>query len=260
MILRRILLTAIPALLAACASHDAPKDAARASTADQIGLGLLAENKGPESLALFEQAMALDSTQPEYQMHSGLSYVLLERFDEAEKRVGAACARVEIFPACWSHLADVQLRAGHPALAAKSARRALSVDTFPSPEIALAHLARAELALGRPNEALAAVEKALRLSPRSCDLRPLATLIRSRRGEFEAALDEAQRAVTFCPHDPRGHFWIAFSEYKLGRRDRAQKKYREIMDLFKQPEIVDKSRAAVERLQKRLPLDEPTKP
>lgn len=243
--------------LGACAHGPSQQEAKQARVHYQIGLSYLEDQKYPEALKEFEEAARLDPTDSGLHMHVGIAYLQLDKLDESAKWVSEACKMTEPFPECWNNLSHIELRRGHATEAAAHAEKALTTDTYSTPETALANLTRAQLALNQPKKALATVQRALRLKPQSCDLRILLSPVHIRLGDLETALDEARRTSFFCRLEPNAHLWEAYLLQKIGRRSDAEQKYRSIMELFRQPETIDASRVALERLKKRLPLPEP---
>lgn len=243
-------------LLGACATGPA-RDTKQARVHYQIGLSYLEDQKYPEALKEFEDATRFDPTDAAFHMHVGIAYLQLDKIDDAAKWVSEACTMTEPFPECWNNLSHIELRRGHATQAAEYAEKALTTDTYSTPETALANLARAQLALKQLPKALATVQRALRLKPQACDLRILLNPIYLRSNDLETALSEAKRTTFFCRLDPQAHLWEAYLLQKIGRRRDAEQKYREIMELFRQPETIDASRVALERLKQRLPLPEP---
>jgi len=77
--------------------------------------------------------------------------------------------------------------------------------------------ARAALADGRPADAAAAAETALRESPRDADLRREAAAILVAAGEPHRAVKELEAAIQWAPDDPA--LWVALGEIE---RDRGQ--------------------------------------
>jgi TolB-like protein/thioredoxin-like negative regulator of GroEL len=125
-----------------------------------------------ETLALFDQAIATDST----------------------------------FAPAWVGRADTYLSAWNwrtitPAVArsatAESVERALSLD----PELAEAHVADARLAQmdDRPDDALAAIERALELNPGLADAHARLGQLLEQMGRYTEALAEARKAVDLDP-------------------------------------------------------------
>lgn len=251
-----IWMMAIGGFVGACATGPS-RDPKQARVHYQIGLSYLEDQKYPEALKEFEDAARFDPTDAAFHMHVGIAYLQLEKTEEAAKWVSEACTMSDPFPECWNNLSHIELRRGHAAQAAQYAEKALATDTYSTPETALANLARAQLALKQPQKALATVQKALRLKPQACELRILLNPIYLRSNDLETALSEAKRTTFFCRLEPNAHLWEAYLLQKIGRRSDAEQKYREIMDLFRQPETIDASRVALERLKQRLPLQEP---
>ncbi|MBS1983773.1 MAG: tetratricopeptide repeat protein [Bdellovibrionales bacterium] len=246
-------------VLAACASNSqrSEQDRTYAQTHFEVAIGFWQEGHFPEALAEFQKAHNLNPEEPDYLMHRGMAYLRLERFDLAEADVAQACTMRKPYPECWNNLAYVQLARKNAPAAAISARKALETDTYTAPELALGNLANAQIEMKQYAEAKATIDHALRLSPNNCDVRFLLSRLAIRQNDYDLALSESKRTVFFCRLNPTAHLWEAYSFYKIGQRARAERKYRDIMDLFRKSEAVDASRTALEKLNKRIPLDEP---
>lgn len=244
------------ACLGACASspHRNPQ---QAQLHFEVGVGFLQDGRYPDSLAEFEKAQSLDPDQATYRMHVGLAYYKMGLFPKAEETIGQACRAQTPYPECWYNLAIVALEAKKPKLAAAHARKALETVTYSSPEGALAVLARAETELKHFPEARQNIARALRLAPNNCALRNVLSLVLVRAQDFEAGLEEARRTAFLCRADSAAQLWEAYAFYKIGQRGAAQARFERIHESFRQQETVDAARVALERLKKRVPLDEP---
>jgi adenylate cyclase len=139
---------------------------------------------------LVRQALALDGANPE--AHAGLSFVLLRARGDSEG------AKAE-------------------------AQEALSL----SPNLAVAHaaLGAALVFAGRPKDGAAALQKSIRLDPhhhRSPTRLNQMAISHYLLGEYDAALDVADRAIRSHPEYPLFYRWRAASLGQLGRLEDAR--------------------------------------
>lgn len=223
----------------------------------EIGRSFYEDGRYPDSIAQFQAALQEDPNRPAALLYLGMAYYKIEHFDDAVKNIQKACGLSEVYPECWNNLAAVELGRGHAREAAAAAQKALSTDTYATPELALANLARAQLLLKDSRSALSNVDKALRLKPEACALRQLRVKVLAHRAEFEAGLNEAQTLVRNCPLDPSSHLWEAYALYKIGRRSEAASKYAQVPKLFAEGSATEESREALLLMKKKIPPNEP---
>lgn len=244
---------------AACISNAprGPSNQDKVEAYYQIGLSFFEEGRYPEAIGKFQDAYALDPQRYDILMNLGMTYMKVEKWDLALAKTSEACLAAKVYPECWNNLAIIYLKRGNAPKAKDSAKRALSVTTYSTPELALSNLARAHMLVGENRDARRELEKALRLNPEACAPRVLLGKTWLRLNEPEEALREVKIALARCPMAPEAHLWQAYIYYKLGQRRSARLKYEQIMELYKQGEVNDVSRLNLERLEKKVPLREP---
>jgi tetratricopeptide (TPR) repeat protein len=154
----------------------------------------LASRDGPDrAIALFEQAIALDSGYAEAWAGLGGAYQLKGTFLNIPALLEKAIECTE---------------------------RALAL----APSLAEAHtwLGAARLGLGRTDEAIRALEQAVALDPKQA--RPWSALARAYwlgRGDLRKGVEALERGVTINPQLGYGHLQLAFLYTELGDLDRA---------------------------------------
>lgn len=243
--------------VSACRTGPAPKPEA-AQMHYQIGVGYLGEDRFPEALTEFQTAQKLDPSDALFELHVGLAYLKLERLDDALKHVASACQRLPELPECWNNLAAVHLARREYPQTVTAAQKALSFDTYGTPESAEFHQAAALLAQKNYPAARAAAERGLKAKADDCLLRKLVIRIAARARQWPRAADESARGVIYCRADAGAYLWKAYTSARLGRLSEAETEYRRAADLFRQPAVVDASRAALERMRRGLPPEEPS--
>jgi len=247
----------ILAVFAGCSSRGKVSEAEKLNALYEIGSSLYGDGRFPEAIEKFEAAYSLAPERFDVLMALGMTYLAVEKTDLALNAVSKACQSVSVYPECWNNLSIVHLRRNEGEKAKVAASKALEVNTYSTPELALSNYAQAALLLGQYPEAKASLEKAIRLSPESCLPRLALAKTWVRMQDYEEALRIVKTAISRCPLDAEIHIWQAYIYYKLGQRRSAQIKYNQIVDLFKQGQAVDFSRQCLERLQKKIPLSEP---
>lgn len=224
----------------------------------ELGLSFYSDGRYPEAIQHFQAAYDADPRRSDILMHLALAQMKMEQFTAAEQSMRQACAQEKVYPECWNNLAVIYLRAGKFSEAESASRRALETPTYKTPEVALANLAQAQLALGQLKNAEASAQKAIRLKPDACQERLLLAKIRFVQGDIEEALKESRSAVMRCPLVPNAHHWEAYLLVKIGQRKSAVAKLQRIINTFpNNAEYVEKSRRAIEKINRRLAIEEP---
>lgn len=171
------------------------------------GLLLMMLGRYAEALAEFERCLARDPSDPlAWQQRAGCLW-RLGRAGEALGAAEEAAARLPGVPEVWAGLAALRLRHGRAAEAVTACDRALGALAADAPPLVRAdawHTRAVALAtLGRPEEALAASDEAIRLAPESgliASIRARALAALARAGEAEA---EATRALELLDREDR---------------------------------------------------------
>lgn len=223
-----------------------------------MGLSFYTDGRFPEAVQHFGAAYEADTSRFDVLMHLSLAHFKLEHFNEAEKLMLRACSQEPKYSECWNNLSAIYLKMNRFTDAEKSARRALENPVYQTPEIALANLARANLAQGKLKDAEKNISQAIRLNGDLCQQRLVLAKIRLENKDVEAALKQAKAAVLRCPAIPNAHHWEAFLYYKIGQRESAVAKFQKILNTFpNNAESVEKSRESIEALRKRSAVAEP---
>lgn len=245
-------------LLSSCATQPGLHEQKEAQVRFELGSGFFEDGRYPDSIQQFELALSKDPRRNDIKMMLGMSYFKMEKYKKAEELILEACLNEKTpYPECWNNLAAVYLKDDKPTQAVDAANKALAIDTYPTPEMALGNLALAEVKLNQLSAAQAAIEKAMRFNPDNCLVRVVFTKVLIGQKVPEAALRETKTSIAHCPLMASAHLWQAYVYYKLGQRANAETKYKEIINTFRRGEAVDESRLALEKLHNRIPLKEP---
>lgn len=138
----------------------------------------------------------------------------------------------------WSGLAGTFLAGAQQAYA--QARTAADTALALAPELAAAHLARAQLFLNADlNWAAAEVEfrRALQLAPNDASAKFSLSTMLAALGQPGQAIDLARQAVAADPLSPRRHVWLANYLLALGRFDDAEQAVRKAIELQPQRRV-----------------------
>jgi adenylate cyclase len=110
------------------------------------------------------------------------------------------------------------------------AERALAI----SPNLAGAHAARGAslISAGRLKEGIAALERSIRLDPRrgAVRLNQIALALYC-SGEYEAAVDAANRAIRSYPNYPNTYRWLAVALGQLGQIEEAKQALKKAIEI-----------------------------
>jgi TolB-like protein/Tfp pilus assembly protein PilF len=158
----------------------------------------------PETMALFERAIAADSTFAD-----------------------AWAALANAYLAAWNWRKMPQETAGPRARAAVD--RALALD----PDVAEAHVAHVRLLMleQRPGDAEAAIQRALELNPGSAEVHAVHARLLEATERPEEALREARRAVSLDPLTVGHRHDLADRLYYMGKFDAAIEESQKILDM-----------------------------
>ncbi|MFB7896162.1 tetratricopeptide repeat protein [Streptomyces xiamenensis] len=157
----------------------------------------------------------------------------LGRTQEASSILSAIVSRHPNFGAGWSMLAACQLHQGDPQAALLASDKSLGVPQQGDFDYAWQVRLDILIALGRPEEALAAGVELIRIAPdgwRGHDGWARAELARPGVGT-EKALAAAERAVALAPEEPDAHYTLGRAAYGLGRLDLAEQAFATVLHL-----------------------------
>jgi adenylate cyclase len=211
-----------------------------------------------EARALFERAIELD---PKLALgFTGLAFSLVGEllFQLATDRAATAARVLELSQqalardvndaVAWFTLGLGHLYAGDPESTRSANQRALELN----PSVTWAHgglgVALCALSPPRPDEAAAALETAIRLSPEDPFLPYLLVALanaRSLQGRLEDALACAARSQRLAPELPIAYGSIAFCHVALGRVDEARRVLAELAERHPGYSPVEQARAWV---------------
>jgi tetratricopeptide (TPR) repeat protein len=150
--------------------------------------------------AYFDQAVARQPGRPELRKRAAEAWFRLGEYDRAAAELEAFFATSTDDAEAFALRGVVELRRQHPAEAAQWLARAIELQ----PQLGANHyfFGEAMFQLGRPEQALAALDRAYRINPR--DLRTVIGLIRvnASLGRSDAARRFSDEALRLAPDDP----------------------------------------------------------
>lgn len=180
-----------------------------------------AENKLDEAIALYNRALAIDST--DFNALNGLVnvYSIQKQFDLAHQRVDQALSGQPNNPS-WHYLKAQVYKIEHNASGAeREFHRALEID----PNYLAAYSALGELFgnLNRRDEAIAEYRKILERNPDDAVTYTLIGLLEDSRGNQDAAIESYRRALVYDPNSAiaANNLAWAYAAYGKGNLDEA---------------------------------------
>lgn len=243
--------------LVSCASGNPNAESTPESNANfALGVSAYSSNQFSSALEYFTRAEKLAPGNASYEMHTGLALMSLERYKEAENKLLHSCGKLE-YPDCWNNLAVFYLVTKRPTESLVYSKKAAESPSYQTPEVALSNQARALIELKRYPESMELLKKAERIGQPSCLVSLLKAKSLSRLKYYDGALESAKRAESLCSSDSKTHFWVAFLYQKNGRSDLTAKKYKSMLETFRDEKTVFQTNKYLEQLEKRIPLQEP---
>ena len=173
----------------------------------------LAQNKTPsiQSKGFYGMAMAFDADR---------------KLEAVENYLNKSIAAKES-PDALSSLGRLYLRQRKPQQAEKPARRALELS--PGDPSATGVLSETEMALGRKDAAIDRITKALVDHPNSCELQLGAAKIQFLAGNYDKSSESGLTAVSNCPDDPGGYFFLAMASDRKSNKKEAKRFFGEFV-------------------------------
>lgn len=223
----------------------------------EIGLALLDEGKIPDAISQLNEAVRTVPDRTDYRSAFGIALMEAEQYAAAEAEFMKILMAMPEDPSTLNNLAALRIRQKKFPEAIKLADQALAVVTYPTPELALANRAKAEMGLGQRAAAQASLERARRLAPENCSVRMLLAQVLNRRGDHRAAFKESQLAIAQCPDRPQVYMWEAYSLARMGQRVSALERYRYVIQRFPRGQAMEHSVKAIDAITNSLKLAEP---
>ena len=121
-----------------------------------------------------------------------------------------------------ARIGDLLRRRGRPDAAQVEYERAVAAGTYRSPSLA-GKMARTAVQLERPTEAATLLRESLNMYPEFAPNLTLGADLAAKSGDWNSAMDYAQRAVAQNPFDPEPHRLLLRAYQRVGRNEDAEK-------------------------------------
>lgn len=199
--------------------------ASEATAAGSKGQRVIQEAKYRESLKELLEAVKLDPQNSDAHYLLGTVYLVgFARYKEAEDHTRKALAikeaKGEEFPEADQLLGSILLAAGRPAEAVASFEKARTNLLYRTPHLAEQELGWALHKLGRNDEAVVHLNRAIVAQPDLCGAYVKLADVEDARGAFDRAEEVLAKFVARCDADPlrkhAGPALISYAYYRLG--------------------------------------------
>ncbi len=203
---RRFLLPVFALLLAGlggCVSA-----ARQEKAAGRVGLGAayLREGNVPSAVSTLEEAARLDPRNWAAHNKLGLAYMAAGAAEDAEKAFERALKIEPEEPEVLVNYGNLLARTGRLEEAAVAFETAAASLTYRKPSLALSNLGLVRLRLGQHEQALLALDQAIRRAPNLCQAHFNRGLVHSEMGTADLALDDFEAVIEMCGEDATGAY------------------------------------------------------
>lgn len=231
--------------LAYCASAQAKLEAQRAKDPRyQYNLGLMYLNNpssGPgaldQAVAYFDKAIALD---PKYFLAynaRGLTMIMKGDLTGATKSFQKCLEINPLFSEARNNLGSVYESQGLTSQAEDEYKRVLADESYPTKELPYYNLARMTYALGKFDDALSYIQKALQSNTRFAMAYNLRGMIYTKMNLQSDAVSSFRQAVKLVPDDMNFQFNLAVAYFDSGDKDQADDIFATILEKTTDPEL-----------------------
>jgi tetratricopeptide (TPR) repeat protein len=169
---------------------------------------------------------------PEYHFLLGMTYLQLE--GKTDKAIHELKRTTELAPElgmAWNNLGRAYIAAGRVDRAEEVLKRALSIETYLTPEYAAYNLSRLYREQKRPRLAIEHADKALRENWRYLPAYFLLAELYTQQGRPGKAKDTLERGVEAFPDNAR--LWLQYGkiQLRLGDREQAAQSFQRVLDI-----------------------------
>lgn len=229
-------------LLASCASQEKKE---KSILYMQSGLAFYESGNYPQALSAFLKAEELYENNASLHNNIGLTYFMREKYELSIKHLERAIDIEPKFSEARNNLARVLIEIGKYNEAEKNLNIVTSDLTYINIDKAYFNLGLLKFNQKNYDEALVNFEKSLKQNPSSC----LASAYFGRsyfeKKSYELATTQLDRAVGLChkiSYD-EPHYYSALAYYRMGKKERAIARFKELIKLYPEGQYVQKTKA-----------------
>jgi Tfp pilus assembly protein PilF len=247
----RLLLSLLLCFLVSCATFFEDKKE-RAELHMRIANAHFENGNLPLALSENLQAEKLDPSNPIIQNNLGLTYFMRQRYDLSEKSLRKALSLKSNYTDARNNLARVLIETGRYAEAEKELDVVLADLTYSGGDRAWINKGLSRFKQKDWKESMAAFQNSLQVSRDNCTANTYYGRSLFELADYQRAADALDRAVGFCQKQSfdEPHYFSALAWYRLGDRDRAEARFKEISQIYPDGKYRDKARAMLNLLRK----------
>ncbi|HEX4922606.1 MAG TPA: tetratricopeptide repeat protein [Bdellovibrionales bacterium] len=238
---KQLVICLLAGLFLSCASGN--KEREKAELHLRIGTAHLNQGNYPLALRELLEAHRLDSSNPIICNNLALAYYVRGRHAEAEKYLNQAIKLDPKYTDAYNNLGRVHIDTGRYDLAITELTRVVNDLTYPQPEKGLSNLGLAHLKAKNYQEAQRRFKEALQANSAFCPAHNHYAQALYHLKDYKKAAAATETALQLCPNLDEAHYYGALSYLKMGQRDRANARMREIVELYPTSEFAKLARS-----------------
>lgn len=236
--------------LCSCSSFG-PSYEERAQLHLRIGTAHLNNGNFPAALSELLQAEKYDDENPVIQNNLGLAYFVRQKYTLAEKHMRKAIELEPKYTEARNNLGRTLIELGLYKEAIKELQIAVDDLTYQSPEKSYSNLGLAQFKAGQYQQALKTLKKALDLKSDTCTTHNYYARALFESNYIAAASRAFDQAIQACKEQKfdEPHFYSALSFYKLGQREEAEARFKEVIENFPEGKYASQAREMLKLFQ-----------
>lgn len=200
----------------------------------QIGTSHFMKGHYPQALTSLLEAEKLDPTDATIQNNLGLTYMVREKFDDAERCFKKALELKKSYTDARNNLGQLYITVGLYKDAISHLEIAVSDLEYDKPEKSWASLGHAYFLSKNYSKAATAFQNSLKNNRESCFTLNFFGRTLFELNKFKPAAESLDRAVQLCdkPNWDEPRFYSGLSFFKLGDLDQARARFAEVVKLY----------------------------
>lgn len=238
---KQLLICLLAGVFLSCATGD--KDAEKAELHLRIGTAHLNQGNYPLALRELLEAHRLNPDNAVVCNNLALAYFVRGKYADAERHLNQAIKIDPKYTDAYNNLGRVHIELGRYDLAINELNRVVSDLTYPQPEKGLSNLGLAHMKAKNYQEAQRRFKEALKINNNFCPAHNHYTQALYLLKEYKRAAAATESALQLCPNLDEAHYYGALSYLKMGQRDRAHARMKEIIELYPASEFAKLARS-----------------
>jgi type IV pilus assembly protein PilF len=232
-------------VIASCTTPS--KDNDKAELHLRIGTAHLNQGNYPLALRELLEAHRLDPKNAVICNNLALAYFVRQKLEESEKYLKLAVELEPGYTEARNNLGRTLIELGKYNEAITVLNQVTKDLTFPEPEKGFSNLGLAYFRAKNYQAAQKKFQEALHVNSNFCPAHNMYGQTLFQLKEYRKAADATDRAVQVCPNLDEAHYFGALSYLRLGQKERAMARMREIIELYPNSQYASKARSLVEK-------------